>query len=325
MTLFFPTARDLYLYLRDIMVPFYERKGRGEDLCKISSGNMIENTIQGAQKVAVLEEPELLRILKKKRHEPTVRSSCVNSLKHRTLNATSTRRLLNHQDPLVGTVSQTMNSERAKRLTAYAWIHGVPEDFRMVASLMMCCACCLRHITLELLTYSNLFLDFLGDPHFAHFGQKIYSMLAICIDKSKENLIGHKQISGCIHALDIENCPIVLMSVWFYIKFVVWKQHYCDFDSDEWMNTPLMQTRGKIHLADKMSDTDVRKDYHRMYKQALPDLTDEMLKSLPLRHAGRRLCVMWMNNGGVCLSLLDFCARVPVPAWCVTLCANVIF
>jgi hypothetical protein len=28
------------------MMPFYERTGRGDDLCKISSANMIEATIQ---------------------------------------------------------------------------------------------------------------------------------------------------------------------------------------------------------------------------------------------------------------------------------------
>jgi hypothetical protein len=254
--------------------------------------------LQGAQKIAALEEPWLLRALKLKRTETSVRIPSVNSLKFRVKLATSTRRLLNHEDPLVGTAAQTLNSEKAKKLADYAWIHGVAEDFRMVSSLMFCCACCLRHISLECLTYSNLFLDQVGDKHFELSGQKIYEMLAICIDKSKENLIGHKQISGCIHALDVFTCPVVLMAVWFFIKFIVWEQHYPDFDSDDWMTIPVLQTRGKIHLSDKMSDAEVRKDYDRQYKQCFPEISPEAMKQLPKRHAGRHLCVLIMNSGG---------------------------
>jgi hypothetical protein len=69
MTLPLMIERELYLYLRDWMLPHYQRRTRGDDTTDKSSANMIEQTIQGGQKIANLENADLLYHVGKQREE----------------------------------------------------------------------------------------------------------------------------------------------------------------------------------------------------------------------------------------------------------------
>ena len=294
------TERELYLYLRDWMLPHYQRRTRGQDTTQTSSANMIEQTIQGAQKISVLEDANLLYLLGKRREEKSMRSHRVSLIKKKVELAKSKTRRLTGQDPTIGTAAQTINNDKVKRMSDYVLCTGTASAMRCFASLLFCFACCLRHISFEKAVQPNLYLDMLGDKFFEAAGQRTYEMAALVIDKSKENLLGHKQISGAIHARDLFRCPVWFLACYLvFIKFVIWGQHYPDFDDDSsWMNHHILQTESKVNTNEGMSDKEVRCDYHFLYENAL-GMSKEDIAQTPLRHGGRHLAVLTMCKGGV--------------------------
>jgi hypothetical protein len=294
------TERELYLYLRDWMLPHYQRRTRGQDTTPTSSANMIEQTIQGAQKIGNLEDANLLYLLKKRREEKSVRSHRVLLIKKKVELAKSKTRRLTGQDPTIGTAAQTINNDKVKRMSDYVLSTGTVSAIRCFTSLLFCFACCLRHISFEKVVQPNLYLDMLGDKFFEAAGQRTYEMAALVIDKSKENLLGHKQISGAIHARDLFRCPVWFLACYLVvIKFVIWGQSYPDFDDDSsWMNHHILQTESKVNTNEGMSDKEVRCDYHSLYENAL-GMSKEDIAQHPLRHGGRHLAVLTMCKGGV--------------------------
>ena len=289
-------AHSLSLFLGRVFVPYWDRRATFNDSSSEASHNMVDQCIQGAEKIAKAEAADMMRILGLRRAEDNVRSEAVKKIKKNLQLATSTNRRLRGSDPLVGTALATINSDSFNKMAHHALRTGRPDHIRTMFYLLKATAVCFRGGTMENLTTDCCFLGELGDRRLVN--QKRHELFSVLHDKSKENLTGHRTVSGSVHSMDVFTCPNVFEALYFFILVVLWGQDYPDFDDNLWFGHPVFQAEANVNTKRGLSAAEVRAGIQELYQEALKvDKSD--LVGKPIRHAGRHVCVMIMNAAGI--------------------------